>query len=170
MSQDAEIQAMMDISKALSELEPEAVSRVLRWAADRYQAKFSSSTAAASWQESGNNGSSAAQRFEDFASLYNAANPPNAVERALVAAYWFQAVQGNVDFDALSLNKELKHLGHPSTNITRDLDALINRTPRLVIQVRKSGNSKQARKKYKLTTEGRRAVERMLNGGSVDGE
>lgn len=169
MSQDAEIQAMMDISKALSELEPEAVSRVLRWAADRYQAKFSDSTAA-SRPESGSNGSSAVQRFGDFASLYDAANPPNAVERALVAAYWFQAVQGDVDFDALSLNKELKHLGHPSTNITRDLDALINRTPRLVIQVRKSGNSKQARKKYKLTTEGRRAVERMLNGGSADGE
>jgi hypothetical protein len=142
---------------------------VLRWAADRYQAKFLG-TAAASRPESGSNSSSAAQRFEDFASLYNAANPPNAVERALIAAYWFQAVQGDVDFDALSLNKELKHLGHPSTNITRDLDALINRTPRLVIQVRKSGNSKQARKKYKLSTEGRRAVERMLNGGSVDGE
>jgi hypothetical protein len=169
MSQDIEIQAMMDISKALSELEPEAVSRVLRWAADRYQAKFLG-TAAASRPESESNGSSAAQRFEDFASLYDAANPPNAVERALVAAYWFQAVQGDVDFDALSLNKEVKHLGHLLTNITRDLDALINRTPRLVIQVRKSGNSKQARKKYKLTTEGRRAVERMLNGGSVDGE
>jgi hypothetical protein len=93
------------------------------------------------------------------------------LEKVLVVAYWFQVIQGQDDWDSFAINTELKHLGHPSTNITRDLDSLMNRAPRLVLQVRKDGTTKQARKRYKLTREGVRAVEKLLgaaeNGGAV---
>ena len=80
----------------------------------------------------------------------------------MVAGYWFQELAGQDDLDSQRINKELKNLGHPSTNITRDFDALIRRSPRQVIQVRKEGKSRQARKRYKLTREGIKAVEQML--------
>ena len=83
-------------------------------------------------------------------------------ERALVAAYWFQYLGGVSDFDSATLNKELKHLGHQSSNITTALTSLMSKKPQLVIQTRKSGASKQARKKYKLTNEGIKQVQRML--------
>jgi hypothetical protein len=38
-------------------------------------------------------------------------------------------------------------------------------TPRLVLQLKKSGKSQQARKRYKLTTAGITEVERMIKGG-----
>jgi len=56
-------------------------------------------------------------------------------------------------------------------NITVALGALVDDTPRLVIQTHKAGKTKQARKKYKLTAEGIKRIKQMLTGnsGSVNG-
>jgi len=45
-------------------------------------------------------------------------------------------------------------------------EALLARRPQPVVQTRKTGESKQATKRFKLTTEGKRAVERMLEGSA----
>ena len=163
----AEIQAMQNLAQIFSGLDADSTRRVLKWASDRYQAKpvASSPSVAAPIAEpeyptpQNHNREPA---FGDFADLFDAANPDSGVENALVAGYWFQAVQKHSELDSQQLNSALKNLGRPSSNITRDLDSLMTRTPRLVIQVRKDGNTKQARKRYKLTTEGVRTVERML--------
>lgn len=102
--------------------------------------------------------------FEDFASLVDAARPETDQMRALVAGYWLQVCKGGASFDAQTANTELKHLGHPSANITMALGALINQKPALVLQLRKSGTSKQARKSYKVTEAGIRKVKAMLAG------
>ncbi|HEX7118013.1 MAG TPA: hypothetical protein VF212_04460 [Longimicrobiales bacterium] len=167
MSHDPELKAMSDVAAALAGLDPDAIRRIIEWAADRYQVRAVPSR---SMLEDNRHGeetqietdSEEPKAYDDFASFYDAADPQTSIEKALVAAYWFQVVQGADDIDSYTLNKELKHLGHPSTNITRDLGKLINRKPRLVIQVRKGGNSQQARKRYKVTVEGRRAVEKMV--------
>jgi hypothetical protein len=161
---DAEVKAMADVVAALQGLDDEAVARVLKWALQRYKISANGilskeSTAQAGEDEGAETGISS---FENFHDLFDAANPASAPEKALVAAYWFQVLAGQEDFDSQQLNKELKNLGHPSTNITRDLDALIGRSPRQVIQVRKEGKTKQARKRYKVTREGVKAVEKML--------
>ena len=92
------------------------------------------------------------------------------MDKILVAAYWFQVVKEEPDFDSLSLNSELKQLGHPSANITRDMVSLVNRTPKLVIQTRKEGNTQQARKRFRLTRKGVKVVDALLAkaaGGEV---
>jgi len=169
---DPELNAMSAVLDALSPLEPEVVARVLRWAAERYKLE----TVASVRQDSpegpaeGNSGVVEPLSFANVHELFDAANPSSEQHKALVVGYWFQVIQKKDDLDGFQLNKELKNLGHPSTNITRDLDSLINRTPRFVMQVRKEGNSKQARKKYKLTREGIKAVDRMLRGNGADAE
>lgn len=171
MVQDPEIKAMAEVAAAIGELEPEARRRVLKWALDRYRPASGTVMEDRDDHETGPDETSPhrpAGGFADFPALFDAANPDSAAEKALVAGYWFQVIQGEEDFDGFRLNKELKHLGHPSTNITRDLDSLINRSPRLVIQTRKLGSTKQARKQYKLTREGIKAVERMLSQGGND--
>ncbi len=162
---DAEIRAMTGLSAALGGLDPDAVRRVLRWAVDRYQVKGAAVAGGAALPPAAGDGGDAPAAppvYADFAELYDAANPNSGVENALVAGYWFQALMKNAELDSQQLNAALKNLGRPSTNITRDLDSLMTRSPRLVIQVRKDGSTKQARKRYKLTTEGVKAVERML--------
>ena len=99
---------------------------------------------------------------KDIADLYAAAEPKGDAEKALVAAYWVQQIKGSGDFDAATINKELKHLGHGVGNITAALGSLIARKPNLVIQTRKAGTSQQARKRYKLTTEGLKYVDNMI--------
>jgi hypothetical protein len=58
----------------------------------------------------------------------------------------------------------LKNLGQGLANITNAIDGLRNQKPALVLQLKKSGKSQQARKTYKLTVAGIKAVEVMIDG------
>jgi hypothetical protein len=117
-------------------------------------------------QEGGAHGA----EFGDLASLYHAANPTTLGQKVLVAGFWFQEVLGQSDLDAQQINTELKQLGHGILNITMAFGELLNRKPQLAIQTRKSGSSKQARKKYRLTREGLNRVRAMLRGETTNDE
>ena len=162
---------MSAIAKVLSPLDQDTVRRVLKWALERFQARGAVPSPGSSAPEAGSGPAIPlavhGRTFLDFPELFDAANPQTSVEKVLAAGYWFQALQGQEDWDSQTINTALKHLGHQSTNITRDLDGLINRTPRYVIQVRKDGATRQARKRYKLTREGTKAVEQMIGAGGA---
>lgn len=158
-TEDDEIRAMAEVSAVLSRLNPEAAGRVVRWAASRYRAGGAASEGQALGLGIGREGQGA---YGDFPSLFAAANPQTEADKALVAGYWFQVAQGQTDLDALRINAELKNLGHGLSNVTRAFDGLMSGRPQLAIQTRKTGKSKQARKKYRLTAEGIRVVEALL--------
>lgn len=84
----------------------------------------------------------------------------------MVAAYWVQVCQGTGSFQSQSLNDGLKDLGHGIGNITEALSQLKDDRPALLLQLKKSGNTRQARKTYKLTQAGMKRVEEMTQGGS----
>ncbi|HHI78551.1 MAG TPA: hypothetical protein ENK02_01075 [Planctomycetes bacterium] len=164
-----EIQAMSVIEGALEPLEEDVRRRVLRWAAERFGVVLAPEPsprggARSPQQETDTSGGT--EEYEALADLYAAAAPKTEADRALVAGYWFQYVQGESELEGARVNKELKQLGHGVANITRAFDGLKAKTPALVMQTRKSGSTKQARKKYKLTNAGKQEVERMLAGPS----
>jgi hypothetical protein len=105
-----------------------------------------------------------APKYNSLAELYDAIQPKTNSDKALVAGYWFQVCQGAESFDGQSVNKELKHLGHGLANITNAIDGLKNQKPALALQLKKSGTSQQARKVYKITVAGIKAVEVMIHG------
>jgi hypothetical protein len=173
--QDAEIDAMQALFVALLPLDDDARSRVLEWAAKRFGLRMSSSGQRRGPESSGGsneNQVASEANFDHFAELLDAAHPTNDNQRALVGGYWFQIVKGGPTFTSGAANDELKNTGNRLPNITRSLDRLQALRPALVIQVGKSGNSRQARKTYKLTTAGIRTVERMISGaaGPTDDE
>jgi hypothetical protein len=143
-----ELEAAMQISKILTPLPPETIQSVLAIIDRIYRSKSTNKSS----QE-------AKPAFQEFHELFDTARPRTGPEKALVAAYWIQQVQGNEEWDSFAVNKELKNLSETSTNITRDLDVLVKRIPRWVHPTRKEGSS---RKTYKLTPPGISAVERML--------
>lgn len=104
----------------------------------------------------------AAPFFSSFAELCAAADPTTSADKALVAGYWLQVCGGLDTFTSMACNTELKHYGTAVGNITRAFDLLIGTRPQLVVQMEKSGKSAQARKKYKVTTSGIKAVEEMM--------
>ena len=165
---DTETQAMAQIIEAFKDLDELARSRVLRWAADRFQLS-ARPTPPSSVVAPVSSGENEARVFSDLASLYDAANPESQADKALVVGYWIQVVGGSEDWESQSVNAELKNLGHGVGNITDVLNTLINQSPRLVIQTRKSGTTKQARKRYRMTTEGIRKLKAMLSrSGAAD--
>ena len=103
--------------------------------------------------------------FEYFAELFDATDPKTGSEKALVAAYWLQEIEGTESFTAQSVNGLLKDLGHKLANVTDALSSLINQKPQLVLQLKKSGTSKQARKLYKLSAAGLKQVTGMMHEG-----
>lgn len=152
----SEVEAITAVDKALSGLDEDAAARVLRWASDRYGQAMPDEEPAAEPV------SRAPAQFEEIADLMAAAGPRNGVERVLVATYWFQVVNEHPNVTGQQINNELKHLGHASSNITDAFNGLIRRKPQLAMQVEKTGSSRQARKKYKLTIAGISEVKRLL--------
>ena len=80
----------------------------------------------------------------------------------MVGGYWFQVCQKQEEFVSADVNKVLANVVGPLSNVTVAFDALKAAKPSLVIQVGKSGKAQQARKKYKLTIAGIRAVDEMI--------
>jgi len=177
---DVEIDAMGKVSKALSGLDEEVRRRVIRWAAERFDVSTghtprnggpSSPNRDAGGDESEHESTDerlqeAPSGWEHFAELYDAAGATTHPEGMLVAAYWVQVVLGKGSFGSFELNKLLKDLGHGVTGTAKVMTNLITRKPALVLQLKKSGKTQQARKTYRVTEAGKKAVEQMIaNGG-----
>ena len=171
---DAEFGAMHAVYKALEPLDDDARSRVFTY----IMARFEIAVGVAAIPKEANNAENGisqegavtgkdeeeAPKYGSLAELYDASQPKGNSDKALVAGYWLQVCQGAENFDAMSANKELKNLGQGLPNITNAIDALKNQKPALALQLKKSGKSQQARKTYKITVAGIKAVEAMING------
>src|SRR6266566_7656865 len=162
MVEDPEIRAMASLAEILSNLDSEAVERILRWAAQRFNVSTELVSKASQRDGAGTSDSST----PDFADFFSRLNLTTENDKVLAAGYWFQQIEGQEELDAQQLNSHLRHLGHAISNITRTFGRLMEQRPQLVIQTRKGGSSKQARKKYRITAEGIRAVEQMTEAAS----
>jgi hypothetical protein len=173
---DPEFAAIVATVSALTPLDEEARKRVLDYVANRFAIKVHNPPKASPTGERHTNeqqngqedsdaeGGSQLRTYETFSELFDAANPQTGPEKALVAAYWIQVCGDAATFEGFPINNELKHLGHGIANITTALDGLKNQKPALVLQTQKAGKTKQARKTYKLSIAGIKAVEAMLRG------
>jgi hypothetical protein len=163
---------MGTVAGALDPLEPEAAGRVLRWAAERYEVTLAP---ARKQQHKGNGGDGgggggeAPDGFADLTDLVSTAAPSTDEDRALVVAYWSQESQEEKqpDVSGQQANSELKNLGHGVKDITKVFNNLMATSPQQVIQTKKSGSSRQGRKRYKVTAAGKSRV-RALTAGTAD--
>lgn len=160
---DNELTAMQQAAAALEPLDEGARTRALSWLLD----KFAPDLAAKGVQGSVRRREAAEPvgGEETFADFYHLVDPNTDKERAVTAAQWLKQ-QGTVQFQAMELNSMLKDLGHGVSNITDALTSAMKERPSLVIQVRKSGSSKQARKLYKITDAGTKWVLGKTEGGN----
>ncbi|MFT3970157.1 MAG: hypothetical protein QM695_07735 [Micropruina sp.] len=179
---DLEIEAMGKVSKALGGLDDEARGRVVRWAAERYGITLGATLRKQTGGGAGGNSGGGvleedADELEEhadaenptwnhFAELYHASGASTHPEGMLVAAYWVQILRSQESFGSLELNKLLKDLGHGVTGTAKVMTTLIAKKPALILQLKKSGKSQQARKTYKLTDAGKKAVEQMIANGA----
>lgn len=169
---DREFAAMQSVYEALTPLNPESRQRVYEYIGARLgivAVRRAPSSSAMVDEEVGKETdheerSASEREFETLAELHDATNPLLDKDRVLVTAYWLQICEGEENFGAYSVNKALKELGHGVSNITSAFDALRRPKPALILQLKKAGKSRQARKTYKVTEAGIAAVRTMIDG------
>lgn len=169
MDSTQELDAMRQVAEALDPLKEDARARIMSWASAKYGGRAPSLNPRIHGRPSSGADSSPSgsidttfEKYESLAELFDAADPEIESERALVVGLWMQKSSGLDTFDSAAVNRELKHLGHGVGNITSAFNDLISQKPALAMQTAKSGKSKQARKKYKITRAGEKAVLEML--------
>lgn len=107
--------------------------------------------------------------FSSAAEVLGAGNAAKDNERVLLVAAFLQEKHQKNDLTGKEISDELKHVGHRLTNVTMTIGTLVNRKPSWMIQTRKEGRSQQARKKYKVTTEGLKQALALLTGSGSGG-
>lgn len=169
---DPELEAMQAVLAALTPLSAEERERVISWVARRFDVvaipkkATEEASAAEEVDQASQSGAKKveAQIFDTLGELFAAADPKTNGQKALVVGYWLQSHEGLNELDAQRINTELKHLGYGIANITTAMDEIKAGKPAMAIQLKKSGSTKQARKKYKITEAGLKAVEAALRG------
>jgi hypothetical protein len=148
-----EARALGRVVDAVDGLDAHAIERVLEWAWKRFLGATPPVTPARPLTVAAP---------AHLADLYVAAHPVTDADRVLVVAYWHQVSAGRENLDAQTIHRDLKNLGHGVSNVTRACSALIRETPQLMMQVKKAGSTRQARKQYRLTAAGVQRVREKL--------
>lgn len=159
---DPELEAMQRALAAIENLDPAGRMRVAEWLAGKVGVPVKSPVVDKSLEP-------AQDSFADFADFFHATDPQSNAERALVGAYWL-TTQSAEPFGSQALNSLLKDLGFQVSNITGALTQNMAEKPALVVQTKKGGSTRQARKLYKITDAGNRRVRTMLERATNNGD
>jgi hypothetical protein len=151
-----EVRALARVVEAVDGLDASAAQRVLEWAWKRFVGAVSHEPPASR---------APVGEHVDLADLYVGARPVTDADKVLVVAYWHQVNKKKENLDAQTIHGDLKNLGYGVSNVTRACSALIREKPQLMIQVKKAGSTRQARKQYRLTAAGIQRVRDKLGGG-----
>lgn len=103
-----------------------------------------------------------AAEVPSLGSLLERWTPSTMAEKALLGAYYVSRVRGEGNVTSQAINTELKRNKMPISNITRAIEANMRPDRPLMVQEKKMGSTKQARKQYSITPEGVEFVERRL--------
>lgn len=173
MEGEPELKAMKTVYDALSELDEDTKRRVIDWVIGKFSLSRSKQKADRSTigiQTVSGTGETNLASFSSVADLFAMANPKSEADKVLVVASYLQEAKNLSELTGREVNKELIHLGHGVKNITAAINSLMNKKPKLMIQTRKEGKTKQAQKKYKVTTEGLAAARKMIGSTEPDEE
>ena len=170
MDFEPELKAMNDVYNALKNLEDEAKQRVIQWVVGKFSLITPIRDLKEPDQDLDDNGIISEKdlsSFESVADVFADAKVKTQPDKVLVVGAYLQQKKGGGEITGREINKELNQLGHGVKNITIAISSLIKKKPQLMIQTRKEGKSKQAQKKYKVTSEGFSVANKMITAGDA---
>lgn len=92
--------------------------------------------------------------FETIDDLFLKANTKKVSHRILLVAAYLQETGNLRELSSIDINSQLKKLGYGVPNITTLINGLLKKTPPQIIVTRKEGDTKQSRRKFKVTEKG----------------
>jgi hypothetical protein len=179
MEELQEVKALLDeINEAISGYDPVLKERARDILLDRaFGARGRAPRAAATADEGGETAGEEAPRRRGrprgstggarratggISALVDQWKPETMAERALLGAFALARGRPDRTVTSQAINAELKRNGLPVPNITRAIESNLRTRPPLMVQKKKMGTTRQARKQYALTQEGVDFVESKL--------
>jgi hypothetical protein len=104
------------------------------------------------------------KRYKSIETLFLSSNIKTVASKILLAAAYLQEKMGYDEISSFDINSRLKKMGYGVSNISNSLNTLLKKEPPLMIQTRKDGDSKQAKRKFQVTEEGLKVARTYLRG------
>lgn len=95
-------------------------------------------------------------KYDSVEDLFFSSNARTVASKILLVAAYLQEKHNLKELSSFDINTRLKKVGHGVQNITTSINTLMNKKPPLMIQTGKSGDTKQAKRKFRVTEEGLR--------------
>jgi len=102
--------------------------------------------------------------YDTVLDLFAESNVKKVSSRILLMAAYLQERHNFKEITSYDINFRLKRIGHGIQNISSSINGILKRKPQLMIELKKEGASKQARRKFKVTHEGLKAARNLLKG------
>jgi len=163
MAHDPELEAMGKVFELLSGLNEEQQIRVLDWIYSRLNLIQRKAGKPNNPIGDNTNNVDFAQ-FETVADMFSTITVTTEAEKVLMVASYIQIKEEKRELVSREINDILKNMGYGVSNITAAINSLVTRKPQWIIQTKKDGTSKQAQKRYKVTTEGIKEAKKILLG------
>ncbi len=163
-----DLEALSTIITTLQPFETKDQSRILRWVVEKLElnetvhAHSKNANIQSNTQPNEDYKPTTIESYSHVAELLAATHARTDVQRALAVATYLQFHDGLEQLNGRQINAALKDLGHQCSNITDTITALKKKKPALMVQLSKSGSTKQAHKLYKVTHAGKVAVITMI--------
>lgn len=189
MVQDPELIAMGQTFEALKNLDKGQVGRVIRWVKDRFgvldavteftapavaqdtpaavstpqpaTAEIPETPQAATVEPDGPE-KKGLMDYDTVMDLFANAEVKKVSQKILLMAAFLQERQNFKEISSYDINFRLKRLNQGVQNISSSINGLLNRKPEVMVELERSGSSKQARRKFRVTIEGLRVAAEFL--------
>jgi hypothetical protein len=104
------------------------------------------------------------KRFRSIETLFLSSNVKTVPSKILLAAAYLQEKLNFEEISSFDINSRLKKMGYGVPNISSSLNSLLKKEPPLMILIGKAGDSKQAKRRFKVTEEGLQMARTYLRG------
>ncbi|UCH92754.1 MAG: hypothetical protein JSV88_20995 [Candidatus Aminicenantes bacterium] len=95
-------------------------------------------------------------KYETLEELFSGSTVKTVVAKILLAAAFLQENKNKKELSSYDISSSLKASGQPLKNASIGINSLMSRKPPLLIQTGTFGDSKQSRRKFRVTEEGLR--------------
>jgi hypothetical protein len=102
--------------------------------------------------------------FDTVLDLFSESNVKKVSSKILLMAAYLQERHNFKEISSYDINFRLKRIGHGVQNISSSINGILKRKPQLMIELKKDGASKQARRKFSVTVEGLKVARGFLKG------
>ena len=172
MELDPEISAMSQVLEMFNKIEHGERKRIVEWITHRFQLGEEKQTDEIKLQDTTPTtvqqvdvepiDKQDLKQYKSLADLLEVSTAKKVVDRILVGAAYIQEKKNVEELTSFEINSQLKKAGHGIPNISIGINRVLEKVPQLIAVTQRDGNTKQSRRKFKVTEDGLKKAKSFL--------